>query len=154
WSQELCQRRPPLLAPADAVAGTLRTVVRLCGAWQPLGHRYQRAGVDDAERATCGLDLRADVNPTTSAQEKVRGLQAEPIALERFALLDMEGQPARRIGCRQRTVGATESALASAHAPLGDRQCRLEGEAERSAVAAALEGAQERAHDGAEGRGL
>ena len=130
-------------------ARALGTVVRLRGCRKSLGNRRHCPDVDDAERASSGLDLRTHVNPATPAYEEVSGLQTESIALKGFDVVHEKGKPPGRIGGREGIVSATELALAGANAPLSRRQDCLEGKAERPAVTATPEVERKGIHGGA-----
>src|SRR5262249_10381920 len=99
-------------------------------------------------------DLRAEVYAAALAQEEVRGPEAEAIAPEQRGFGDVKREASGGVGGGARAVGATEPALAGAHAPGTDRQGGPEGQAERAAVTAADEGVRRGRHEGGDGRAL
>lgn len=134
----LCLRSngcPGNCAPADSgVPGFVRIAHRL-GNRQSGWHRHERPDVKRSKASRrCG-NLSTEISPTVSAQNEIRGFEAEPVSLQMGTIPMSEANHACWIRSCLGGKGTAKRTLAGPDRPLLGKQSGFVIEAECAAVA-------------------
>lgn len=129
------KRGPPLLAATDSLAFDFGCVGDLLRLRQFSRSGLERIDVDDPVPARRRRRRGSDIDAARTAHQKISGAQGKAVAAQLLRIVRMERERTRRIGRAERSMGATECALARADVPIARCQTCVIRESESATMA-------------------